>query len=193
MGKVDMRKIKAIEKENKQRILNVCPNCPETSGIYFFIRKENGFKYAYIGQAKHLLTRISNPLRDFQHIDLSIKKHGLFSESNPCGYTVNYLEFPESMLDEKEQEYILKYANAGYQLRNKTSGSQGEGKKGIESNKSGKGYYDGKEAGYLMARKEIAHWFSLHLNVSMKKPTKNAEKALAKFQKFIDLEAEDGL
>jgi hypothetical protein len=25
----------------------------------------------------------------------------------------------------------------------------------------------------------------------MKKPTKNAEKALAKFQEFIDLEAED--
>ena len=133
-----MRKIKAIEKENKQRILNVCPNCPETSGIYFFIRKENGFKYAYIGQAKHLLTRISNHLRGFQHIDLSIKKHGLFSESNPCGYTVNYLEFPESMLDEKEQEYILKYANAGYQLRNKTSGSQGEGKKGIEMKRSGR-------------------------------------------------------
>ena len=188
-----MRKIKAIEKENKQRILNVCPNCPETSGIYFFIRKENGFKYAYIGQAKHLLTRISNHLMGFQHIDLSIKKHGLFSESNPCGYTVNYLEFPESMLDEKEQEYILKYANAGYQLRNKTSGSQGEGKKGIESNKSGKGYFDGKEAGYLMARKEVSHWFNLHLNVSMKKPTKNAEKAYNKFMEFIDLEADNGL
>jgi hypothetical protein len=27
--------------------------------------------------------------------------------------------------------------------------------------------------------------------VSMKKPTKNAEKALAKFQEFIDLEAEE--
>ena len=95
------------------------------------------------------------------------------------------------MLDEKEQEYILKYANAGYQLRNKTSGSQSEGKKGIESNKQSKGYYDGKEAGYLMARKEIAHWFSLHLNVSMKKPTKNAEKALQKFKEFCDWEAKN--
>jgi hypothetical protein len=45
--------------------------------------------------------------------------------------------------------------------------------------------------GYLNARREVAHWFSLHLAVSMKKPTKNAEKALAKFQEFIDLEAED--
>lgn len=190
MGKVDMRKIKAIEKENKQRILNVCPNCPETSGIYFFIRKENGFKYAYIGQAKHLLTRISNHLRGFQHIDLSIKKHGLFSESNPCGYTVNYLEFPESMLDEKEQEYILKYANAGYQLRNKTSGSQGEGKKGIESNKQSKGYYDGLSQGKKKCREYVSDLFKKHLVVLTKNnpPTKYQEKALKKFQDFINLD-----
>ena len=54
-----------------------------------------------------------------------------------------------------------------------------------------RGYFDGKEAGYLMARREVAHWFSLHLNVSMKKPTKNAEKAYNKFMEFIDLEADN--
>lgn len=45
--------------------------------------------------------------------------------------------------------------------------------------------------GYLNARREVAHWFSLHLDVSMKKPTKNAEKAYKKFMEFIDLEVGD--
>ena len=66
----------------------------------------------------------------------------------------------------------------------------GFGKKWLENGRPARGYFDGKEAGYMMARKEVAHWFSLHLNVSMKKPTKNAEKALAKFQEFINLEEE---
>ena len=42
-----------------------------------------------------------------------------------------------------------------------------------------------------MARREVAHWFSLHLSVSMKKQTNNAEKALEKFEKFINLEEEN--
>ena len=42
-----------------------------------------------------------------------------------------------------------------------------------------------------MARREVAHWFSLHLDVSMKKQTKNAEKAYRKFMEFIDLEADN--
>lgn len=190
MAKMDMRQVKAIEKENKRRILTVCPGCPETSGIYFLLRKENGFRYAYIGQAKHLLTRLASHLRGYQHIDLSLKKHGLYSESNPCGYQVHYLEFPETMLDEKEQEYILKYANAGYQLRNKTSGSQGEGKQGISGNKSSKGYFDGLEQGKKKSREYVADLFSKHLTVSTKKqpPTKLQEKALQKFQDFIRIE-----
>ena len=52
---VNYRQIKAIEYKNKQRILKVCPGVPETSGIYIFLREEDGFKYAYIGQAKHLM------------------------------------------------------------------------------------------------------------------------------------------
>ena len=84
-----------------------------------------------------------------------------------------------------------KAADAGFQLKNSTTGSQGKGKKGLENGRPARGYFDGKEAGYLMARREVAHWFSLHLNVSMKKPTKNAEKALAKFEKFINLEEEN--
>ena len=189
---MDMRKIKAIEKTNKERILKINSSVSERSGIYFLLREENGFRYAYIGQAKHLLARLAQHLRGYQHIDLSIKKHGLYSENNPTGYKVHFLEFPESKLDEMEQKYIKQYANAGYQLRNKTSGSQGEGKQGISANKQSKGYYDGIEQGKKKSRQFIADLFAKHLTVGTKKepPTKLQEKALEKFKNFIDLEEE---
>ena len=130
-NKVNYKKIYAIKKANEERILKVCPNCPNTSGIYFLTREEDGFKYAYIGQAIKLRERLASHLSGYQHIDLSIKKHGLWSEKNITGYKVNFLEFAENILDEMEQKYIKQYANAGYQLRNATSGSQGSGKKGL--------------------------------------------------------------
>ncbi|MBQ2389604.1 MAG: GIY-YIG nuclease family protein [Clostridia bacterium] len=187
---MDMRKIKAIEKANKERVLKVCPNVPERSGIYFLLREENGFRFGYIGQAKHLLSRLAGHLKGYQHIDLSLRKHGLFSEDNPCGYKIHFLEFPESSLDKMEQKYIKQYANAGYQMRNKTSGSQGEGKQGITANKSSKGYYDGLEQGKKKSREFVADLFQKHLTVNTKKqpPTKLQEKALQKFNDFISLE-----
>ena len=47
------------------------------------------------------------------------------------------------------------------------------------------------EVGKMKARRFVADLFSKHLDVSMKKPSKNAEKALAKFQEFIDLEGKN--
>lgn len=186
---VNYKKIYAIKKANKDKILKVCNNCPETSGIYFLLREEDDFKYAYIGQAKHLLSRLADHLQGYQHIDLSIRKHGLWSESNPNGYKIHFLEFLEDELDEKEQYYIKKYANAGYQLRNATAGSQGKGKHGLDNNKQPKNYYDGLAQGYKNAQKEVAHLFDLHLDVVTKKnpPTKFQEKALQKFKDFIEI------
>ena len=191
---VDYRKIKAIEKKNKDRILKLHPWTPEKSGIYIFYRKEDGFKYAYVGQAKHLLTRLAQHLSGYQHIDLSIKKHGLYSEENPSGWNVSWLQCPEEDLNELEQEYILKCANLGYQLRNKTKGSQGEGKTGIDDIKPSKGYYDGLKQGYKNAQKFVANLFNKHLNYSKKsdKPNKNQEKALEKFKDFLDWGEKDG-
>lgn len=184
---VNYRQIKAIEKKNKDRILKLQPNTPDTSGIYVFYRMEDGFKYAYIGQAKHLLTRLAQHLSGYQHIDLSIKKHGLWSKENPTGYKVAWMLCPEYKLDEYEQHYIKEYANNGFQLRNKTSGSQGKGKVGIADNKPSKGYYDGLKQGYKNAQKFVANLFEKHLNYSQKsdKPNKNQEKALAKFEDFL--------
>jgi hypothetical protein len=122
----------------------------------------------------------------FQHIDLSIKKHGLWREDNPHGWRVRVRYFDKTELDEMEQKYIKAYADKGYQLRNATSGSQGEGKRDIADNQT-KGYLEGLHNGYKKAQKEIAHLFDLHLECRAKKepPTKLQLKALEKFNEFI--------
>ena len=185
---MNYKQIYAIKKVNEERILKVCPNCPNTSGIYFLLREEDGFKYAYIGQAVRLRERLASHLSGYQHIDLSIKKHGLYSKENPTGYRVHCLPIPENMLDEMEQKYIKQYANAGYQMRNATSGSQGVGKKGLDNQKQPRTYYEGLNNGYKRARKEIAHLFNLHLDYKTKsdKPNKNQQKALQKFKDFLE-------
>ena len=49
------RQVKAIERQNKERILRTNPYVDENSGIYFLTREdENGIRYAYIGQAKNI-------------------------------------------------------------------------------------------------------------------------------------------
>lgn len=189
---MDYKKIYAIKKANEARILKICPDCPNTSGIYFLLREDDGFRYGYIGQALHLRDRLGSHLSGYQHIDLSIKKHGLWSEENPTGYKVHFLEFAENLLDEMEQKYIKQYANAGYQMRNSTAGSQGKGKHGLDNQKQPRTYYEGLNNGYERARKEIAHLFDLHLDYTTKKqpPTKLQEKALQKFKDFLEGENE---
>lgn len=189
---MNYKQLYAIKKANKERILKVCPNCPEASGIYFLLREEDGFRYAYIGQSVNLLQRLADHLQGYQYIDLSIKKHGLWCEENKTGWIIYFLEFPRDQLDEKEQYYIKKYANAGYQLRNVTSGSQSQGKKGFDNAKPPKNYYDGLNQGFLNAQKTVKHLFDLHLDYSPKKnpPTKLQEKAMQKFKDFMEIDNE---
>src|SRR5574344_1248020 len=178
------KQVKAIESVNKKKFLKLNEKLNENSGIYIFTRfDENGFKYAYIGQAKHILVRLAQHMVGYQHIDLSLKKHGLYSENNKYGWNVDFINCNESELNNKEQEYILKYANNGYQLRNKTSGSQGIGKTQIDECKPKRGYRDGLEQGRKNTIKEIANLFDKHLNYVQKsdKPNKNQEKAMLKF------------
>ncbi len=184
---MNYRQIKAIEQKNKERILKV-RDVPDTSGIYILTREENGFKYAYVGQAKHLLSRLAQHLSGYQHIDLSLKKHGLKSEENPTGWDIGFVGMDESLLDEYEQKYIKIYADKGYQLRNKTSGSQGKGKRGLDNQKASKGYYDGLKQGYKNAQKFVANLFDKHLKYDKKseKPNKNQEKAAEKFAEFLN-------
>jgi hypothetical protein len=186
--------IKRMEREIKQRLLFINPKLNEQSGIYFMTREdEQGIKYAYIGQAKHILSRLAQHMTGYQHIDLSLKKHGLISNSNMCGWNVNFLNFPEELLDEKEQYYIKKYALGGYQLRNKTAGGQGSGKKQIDDYRPGKTYRQGVEQGMKNASRDVAKLFEKHLNVSAKNdpPTVNQLKAIDKFEKFLELSKDD--
>lgn len=187
---IDFRKIKVIERENKKRLLEVNPDLDEDSGIYFLTRiDENGIKYAYIGQAKHILTRLAQHLVGFQHIDLSIKKHRFYSDDNPYGYNIGFLKFPESDLDETEQFFIKKYANAGYQLRNKTAGGQREGKTQIDEYRPQKGYHDGIKQGKKILARELSHIIDTHLTVELrpdKAHNKVSQKAFEKFKGLLD-------
>lgn len=185
---MNYKQIYAIKKANQNRILAVNSNVPERSGIYILTRYENGFSFAYIGQAVNLLERLASHLMGYQHIDLSIKKHGLFSNENPTGWDINFIECPANELNEKEQEYILKYGKT-HQLRNKTTGSQGVGKEKIAEFKEPKGYRKGTEYGYKKAQKEIAKLFEKNLKAEIQgSSNKLKERAMEKFNLFLKID-----
>lgn len=186
----NIAKVKAIERKNEQKLLAVNPKLDNGSGIYFLTRvDENDIKYAYIGQAKHILTRLAQHLTSYQHIDLSLKKHGLYSVDNPYGWKIGFMHFPLSELDEKERHYIKMYAQNGYQLRNKTTGGQGEGKQQIDEYRPQKGYRDGVLQGKKTLARELSQIISKHLTVKLKpekQGNKVSQKQLEKFNNLLD-------
>lgn len=188
------KQLKAIEQKNKERILTVCPPARDLSGIYCFYRVgEDGLKYAYIGKSVTVLTRLASHLQGYeQHIDKSIRSHGLYSESdNPHGYKVTILVYcAASQLDAWERYYIKQWADEGYQLRNVESGGT-TGKTDINERKPSRGYRDGVKQGERNVIKQITHLFDLHLKAIYKadKPSKNAIKALDKFNALIQGES----
>lgn len=186
----DLRKRKAIEAQQKKILLAANSELNEESGIYFLTRSdEDGIHYFYIGQARSVLTRLANHFSGYQHIDLSLKKRGLYSNDNPYGWKVNALNYPVEELDKWEQYWILEYTKKGYQCRyNKTAGGQGAGKEKINEYRPSRGYHDGLTQGYKNASKEVSNLFAKHLNVSIKseKPNKIQQKALEKFNDFLE-------
>ena len=182
--------VKAVQQVYREKFLQLNPNLNDNSGIYFLTRTDsNGITSFYIGQSVTILKRLCSHMTGYQHIDLSLKKYGLYSDSNPHGWKVDATEYPTDKLDEMEQYWILEYTKRGYQCRyNKTSGSQGTEKEKINEYRPSKGYRDGLEQGRKNASKEIAHLFEKHLVVSTKKekPTVNQQKALEKFQEFLN-------
>jgi hypothetical protein len=188
----NIRQAKAIELKNRKRLLEVNPSLTDESGIYFLTRTdENGFRYAYIGQAVHILQRLAGHLVGYQHIDLSLKKHGLYSIENPYGWKIGFLNFPISELDKQEQHYIKAYADYGYQLRNKTIGSQGEGKAKIDEYRPTKGYRDGIRQGKINLARELSSIAEKHLEIRLK-PEKQGNKVSEKqYEKFMTLISEN--
>lgn len=183
----------AIEAKNRKRLLEVNSSLTDESGIYFLTRTdENGFRYAYIGQAVHILQRLAQHLVGYQHIDLSLKKHGLYADDNPYGWKIGFLNFPISELDKQEQHYIKVYADSGYQLRNKTSGSQGEGKAKIDEYRPTKGYRDGIRQGKINLARELSSIAEKHLRIELredKQGNKVSERQLDKFMELINADS----
>lgn len=184
------RQIMTIRKINEDKIKQACPIATEDSGIYVFYRTdENGFKFAYVGQAKNLLKRLAEHLSGYQHIDLSIKKHKLYdAENNPYGYHVDIIcHCPYDELDGREQYWIKHYAEQGYQLRNKTTGSQGEDKSALGDGKSNRGYRDGLSQGRKNTQKEIKELFDKYLTYDIKgKPGKVKQRKYDEFTAFLN-------
>lgn len=178
----------AIEAKNHKRLLEANPSLTDESGIYFLTRTdENGFRYAYIGQAVHILQRLAQHLVGYQHIDLSLKKHGLYADDNPHGWKIGFLNFPISELDKQEQHYIKAYADYGYQLRNKTSGSQGEGKAQIDEYRPQKGYRDGIKQGRKNLARELSSIADKHLTISVRADKQGNKVSEKQFEKFKEL------
>ena len=185
------KQAKAIEQKNKKKLLEINPNLDDRSGIYFLTRvDEDGIKFSYIGQARHVISRLAQHMAGYtQHIDRSLKSHGLHSSENPYGWKVDFVHAKESDLDEMEQRYIKQFANAGYQLRNKTSGSQGVGKKQIDEYRPAKGYRDGVQQGKISLARDLKHIIDKHLTVELKpekQGNKVSVKALEKFNALLD-------
>lgn len=187
---------KAIENENKKKLLKLNPELNDESGIYFFLREdENGFRFAYIGQAVKILTRLASHMTGYeQHIDLSLRKHKLYDEQkNPHGWRVEFLNFPESELDEKEKYYIKLYADKGYQLRNVSLGGQGENRASgsIGERKAPKGYMQGIKQGKKVLARELSSIAEKHLKIEIREDKKNNKVSQKQFEKFKELMNED--
>ena len=182
-----MAQIKAIEKANKQKFLAINPSLNEKPGIYFLTREENGYKYGYVGKASiSVLGRLAQHLSGWQHIDLSLKSHGFYSEDNPTGWRVGFINYPKEALDEKEQFFIRKYANAGYQMRNKNAGGT-EGSTKINEYRPAKGYRDGIKAGKRSLAKDLTKIIDKHLEVKIQEGKQHNKVSQAQEKKFWDL------
>ena len=191
MSYQNIARAKAIEQENKKRLLKLNPKLNDKSGIYFLLREdENGFKYAYVGQAVHTLSRLASHLVGYeQHIDLSLRKHKLYSEDNPYGWRVEFLNFPESQLDEKEKYYIKLYADNGYQLRNVSIGGQGGNRDSgsIGERKAPKGYLQGIQQGRKNLARELSNIAEKHLKIELRADKANNKVSQKQYEKFMDL------
>lgn len=176
----------------KAELKKICPNIPYSSGIYVFYRTdEAGIWRAYCGQAVNLCERCASHLAEYDHIALSIKKHGFYKEDNPHGWRLQFKTCPKNELDEKEIAAIKQFADAGFQMYNVTAGGQGTGKKITGDYKPPKTYRQGIQAGKKSLAKQLSDIISKHLTVKLK-PEKQGNKVSQKqLEKFNELLKEE--
>ena len=186
-GKTNYRQLFAIQKRLEGVVLQACPHMTHSSGIYFYTRADESGKYAYIGKAVDLIKRSISHLQGYQRIDLSLRKRGFYGKENENGWHLNFLLFPEHILDEKESYYIKQYLDAGYELYNIESGGT-TGKTIINERKGPKTYTEGKKEGRKQLAKELKDIIDKYLTISTKKTGVLAENGLNKFWRLLNTE-----
>ncbi len=189
---MNYKQIYAKKAEREKRIKKICPNIPYSSGIYMFYRTdEANIRRAYCGQAVNLCERCASHLAEYDHIALSLKKHGFYSEDNPYGWKLAFKTCPKKELDEREVATIKSFADDGFQMYNITAGSQSTGKQVTGQYKPPKTYRQGIEQGRKNLARELKHIIDTHLTVTIrpeKQGNKVSVKALEKFNSLISEE-----
>lgn len=188
MQKTNWKKIYAMKSEREKRIKKICPSITNSSGIYVFYRKdEAGIRRAYCGQAVNLCERCASHLAEYDHIALSLKKHGFYSDEKPYGWKLTFELCPREKMDEREVAIIKLLADKGYQMYNITAGSQGKGKLVTGEYKQPKTYQQGIQVGKKSLAKELSHIIDKHLVVSLKPGKENNKVSQKAYDKFNDL------
>ena len=183
---MNYKQLYAIKRDLEKKVQAHNSKITHDSGIYAFERTVN---YVYVGQSKDLLNRTVSHLQGYeQHIDLSLKKHGLYSNQNPAGWRVEVLEKCEECdLDGAERRWIEYYnTNPVCELLNITDGGQGKGKADIGQRKAVKGYYDGIKQGRKKVIDEINNRLTKgDIRLVIDNPNKIKEKHLAKLYEIL--------
>lgn len=184
----DFRKVFAMKAEREKRIKKICPDIPNSSGIYVFCRiDEAGIRRAYCGQAVNLLERCASHLGEYDHIALSLKKHGFYSNENPYGWKLDYRTYSKSELDDKEVKTIKSFADKGFQMYNVTAGSQGKGKQVTGQYKQPKTYSQGVQQGRKNMARELSSIAEKHLKIELRADKANNKVSQKQYGKFMDL------
>ena len=182
------RQIYAIKKQREKFIKDFCPGIENKPGIYIYHRVDaNGFKGCYVGQSVGIINRLIAHMGEYDHIALSLKKHGYQSEDNPFGWRIDYFYCDQSELDEKERETLAEWhINKGYAPYNRTTGGQDGGKQGLDGRKAAKGYREGVAQGYKNAQRKVQELFDKYLTYSIKdKPNKIKQRKYDEFTAFL--------
>lgn len=190
MPQPNYKQIYAIKKQREKFIKGFCQGIENRPGIYIYHRVDaNGFKGCYVGQSVGIIDRLVAHMGEYDHIALSLRKHGYKSEDNPFGWQIDYFYCDKSELDEKERETLAEWhINKGYAPYNRTTGGQDGGKQGLDGRKPSKGYRDGLRQGYKNAQREVAKWFEKNLTYSINgTPGKRKQDAYDKFTEFLDI------
>lgn len=193
MSKVNYKKIYAMKADRERKIKEICPNIPYSSGIYVFYRTDEAdIRRAYCGQAVNLCERCASHLSEYDHIALSLKKHGFYSSENLHGWKLTFKTFPKNKLNEMEIATIKKMADDGFQMYNITAGSQSKGKLVTGYYKPPKTYREGIQQGRKSLAKELKHIVDKHLVIDLKPEKKGNKISENQRNKFIYLLNKEG-